>query len=91
MDAVTAFPTFVLNNVGWTFNFVFSQALFWGYGFPALNDYGYDDAEKSQSGLGGIPSGPSGSGVAVISTMLMVVGSLAWGSAFLSFKKPSKD
>ncbi|GMH73852.1 hypothetical protein TrLO_g2380 [Triparma laevis f. longispina] len=89
MDAITAFPTFVLSNVGWTFNFVFSQALFWGYGFPALSDHGYDDAEKSPASFGGIPSGPSGSGVAIISTMLMVVGALAWSSAFLAFKKVS--
>ncbi|GMI31558.1 hypothetical protein TrCOL_g1857 [Triparma columacea] len=76
---------FVMNNIGWTFNFFFSQLLWWLYAFPAMNDYGYDDANKDSS-TGAIPSGPSGSGVAIVPTMLMVIGLVTWTGKLLTFK-----
>mmetsp|Transcript_8562 Transcript_8562/g.17725 ORF Transcript_8562/g.17725 Transcript_8562/m.17725 type:complete len:94 (-) Transcript_8562:134-415(-) len=93
MDAITAFPSFLMANIGWSLVFTFAQILFWVYGFPALHDYGYDDANKlaGSGGFGSIPSGPSGSGVGIISTILMVVGTLSWGSSFLAYKKPSAE
>mmetsp|Transcript_14942 Transcript_14942/g.30744 ORF Transcript_14942/g.30744 Transcript_14942/m.30744 type:complete len:87 (+) Transcript_14942:39-299(+) len=74
---------FVGDNLGWTFNFVMSQILFWVWAFPALNDYGYDDSNKSPSGS--IESGPSGSGVGIISSMLMVVALLTWFGKLMSY------
>ena len=70
---------------GWTFNFFFSQLLWWLYAYKAMNDYGYDDANKDSS-TGAIPSGPSGSGVAIVPTMLMVVGLATWTGKLLTFK-----
>ena len=59
---------FLSNNIGWTFNFVVAQILFWAIGFPVVLEYGYSNT--SYNSKGGIPSGPEGSGVFIISTVL---------------------
>jgi len=59
------------------------------YAFPALNDYGYDDAQKDPA-TGGIPSGPSGSGVAIVSTMLMIVGLFTWTGKLITYVPETK-
>jgi len=58
-------------HTGWTFNFVFAHVLWWVVAFPNLLDYGYTDAEQDADGS--IASGPSGSGVVIISGMLVAV------------------
>ncbi|CAN0103238.1 unnamed protein product, partial [Heterosigma akashiwo] len=67
---------------GWTFNFFFAHLLFWIYGIPTAAKYGYSDHEKN--GDGGIPSGPSGSGVFPISLLLVVIASFAWVGKLVS-------
>eukprot|EP00903_Cladosiphon_okamuranus_P017083 g15742.t1 len=62
---------FVKNNGGWMFNLIFAHLLFWLFGFTALLDYGYSDLNQSASGQ--IKSGPSGSGVGIITTLLMCI------------------
>ena len=75
-------------STGWTFNFVFANVLFWVYGFTALLDNGYTDNkdERAQKGLGAIISGPSGSGVGIITTMLFVVGTLQFFKKFMRYE-----
>ncbi|CAM9482552.1 unnamed protein product [Scytosiphon promiscuus] len=65
---------FVKNNGGWMFNLVMAHLLFWLFGFTALLEYGYSDLNQSSSGQ--IVSGPSGSGVGIITTLLMAVATL---------------
>ncbi|CAM9683513.1 unnamed protein product [Pylaiella littoralis] len=65
---------FVKNTGGWIFNLVFAHLLFWLFGFTALLEYGYSDLNQDSSGQ--IKSGPSGSGVGIITTLLMAVASL---------------
>lgn len=65
---------FVKNNGGWMFNLVMSHLLFWLFGFTALLEYGYSDLNQSAGGQ--IKSGPSGSGVGIITTLLMAVASV---------------
>ncbi|CBJ28103.1 conserved unknown protein [Ectocarpus siliculosus] len=65
---------FVKNNGGWMFNLVFAHLLFWLFGFTALLEFGYSDLNQDSSGQ--IKSGPSGSGVGIITTLLMAVGTL---------------
>ncbi|CAM9827303.1 unnamed protein product [Ascophyllum nodosum] len=59
---------FVKNTGGWIFNLIFAHLLFWLFGFTALLEYGYSDL--NQDGFGQIKSGPSGSGVGIITTLL---------------------
>ncbi|CAN0332341.1 unnamed protein product [Hapterophycus canaliculatus] len=65
---------FVKNNGGWMFNLIMAHLLFWLFGFTALLEFGYSDL--NQNGSGQIRSGPSGSGVGIISTLLMAVATL---------------
>ncbi|GMI43316.1 hypothetical protein TeGR_g2503 [Tetraparma gracilis] len=78
---------FCLAETGWTFAFVFSNLLFWCYGFIAATDYGWSDAEKmTGADGGGIPSGPSGSGVVPITTLLFIVGTGTWLSKLAGYQ-----
>lgn len=70
---------FFFNNAGWSLIFVLGHALFWEYGVKeGVGKYGYTDdnmyASSDAEGLGngGIASGPSGSGVFIVSLMLCV-------------------
>lgn len=69
---------FFFNNAGWSLIFVLGHALFWEYGVKeGVAKYGYTDDNKYDSdaeglGTGGIASGPSGSGVFIVSLMLVV-------------------
>jgi hypothetical protein len=73
---------FIGNNLGWTYNFIVSNILFWVYGFTVGVKYGFNDVNfkaaadedisYAVSGYGSIPSGPSGSGVLIISTLLVL-------------------
>ncbi|CAN0393656.1 unnamed protein product [Ectocarpus sp. 13 AM-2016] len=56
------------------FNLIFAHLLFWLFGFTALLEYGYSDLNQDSSGQ--IKSGPSGSGVGIITTLLMTIGTL---------------
>ena len=85
---------FLGENIGWTYNLVMSQILFWVYGFPAGTKYGYsdewektaaDDNHYTVDGFGSIPSGPGGSGVVVISTCLVVLATIAFLSKAYNF------
>ncbi|CAM9675135.1 unnamed protein product, partial [Choristocarpus tenellus] len=65
---------FIGSNVPWLFNVLFAHILFWVYGAPALIDYGYSDLNQDSSGS--LQSGPSGSGVGIVSGLLMSIGTL---------------
>uniref|UniRef100_A0A6U4K512 Uncharacterized protein n=1 Tax=Phaeomonas parva TaxID=124430 RepID=A0A6U4K512_9STRA len=65
------------SNGGWTMLFVLGHILFWVYGFTAINEFGYTDSNKydegpTDLGTGGVASGPSGSGVFMISLFLVI-------------------
>lgn len=66
-----SFGGFLGNNIGWTFNFVAIQILFWWQGFPTVLKYGYSNDEFNSKG--GIPSGGDGSGVFIITVLLFIV------------------
>ena len=74
------FPVwFFFNNIGWSLIFVLGHALFWEYGVKeGVDKYGYTDdnfydtRDPVARGSGGIASGPSGSGVFIVSLMLCV-------------------
>ncbi len=53
---------------------VMAHLLFWLFGFTALLEYGYSDLNQSAGGQ--IKSGPSGSGVGIITVLLMSVASV---------------
>mmetsp|Transcript_26550 Transcript_26550/g.62319 ORF Transcript_26550/g.62319 Transcript_26550/m.62319 type:complete len:186 (-) Transcript_26550:181-738(-) len=67
--ALTTFGASIDNNKGATFNLFFAHVIFWAFGFPAGLDHGYDDASKHEDGQ--IPSGPSGSGIFIITLVLV--------------------
>lgn len=56
---------------GATFNLFFAHLIFWIFGFPAGEEYGYNDDNRHEDGH--IPSGPSGSGIFVITLVLVIV------------------
>ena len=61
---------FVAAESAWTFAFVMSWILFVSYGVTAIAEYGYQDDKFHLNGS--IPSGPSGSGVFIITLMLTI-------------------
>lgn len=66
---------FIKSEIGWTINFALAHVLFWLYGFPVYQEYGY----SSKLGPNGnLPSGPEGSGVVVVTFTLVVSYSLIW-------------
>lgn len=70
----------------WIFALLFSHILFWTVGFQPDLERIYNDNHYNHDG--GIPSGPSGSGVFVISVMLMVVATITVGVKAAYFKMP---
>ena len=62
---------FLANNVGWTFNFITAHILWWAVGFPTVLEYGYSDSNFNSKG--GIPSGGSGSGVFIITLVVVLL------------------
>ncbi|KAJ1452124.1 hypothetical protein M885DRAFT_499290 [Pelagophyceae sp. CCMP2097] len=71
----------------WMFVFLMSQLLFWTKGFEscvASGDYCYTDNHYDHHG--GIPSGPNGSGVFIISLLLMVLCCLVLIAKIVVFK-----
>jgi hypothetical protein len=62
---------YISENTGWGFNLVVSNILFWLTGFPTYRDYGYSSENYNEKG--GIPSGGQGSGVFVVTIVLMLL------------------
>mmetsp|Transcript_25278 Transcript_25278/g.88189 ORF Transcript_25278/g.88189 Transcript_25278/m.88189 type:complete len:176 (-) Transcript_25278:209-736(-) len=73
--ALSRFGAGIDNNKGAFFNLLFSHVIFWAVGFPAGDEFGYDDAAKDPD-TGNIPSGPSGSGVFIITLVLTCVATI---------------
>lgn len=73
---------FVKDELLWTALCVLSNLVFWVYGYPLEIKFGYsnyiDEMELNTSGVGGIPSGPSGSGAVVITAFVMIYASFIW-------------
>ncbi|KAF0698643.1 Aste57867_10737 [Aphanomyces stellatus] len=74
---------YILDNQGWGFNLIISNILFWLTGFPTVRDYGYSSTNYDENG--GIPSGGEGSGVFVITLVLMIVCYLVYFSRMYNF------
>ncbi|CAK4072775.1 unnamed protein product [Aphanomyces euteiches] len=79
---------YIQDNVGWGFNLVVSNILFWLTGFPTVRDYGYSSENYDENG--GIPSGGEGSGVFVITLVLMVICYIVYFGRMVTFLT-SKD
>jgi len=62
---------FLQSHVGFTINVLLSWALFWGLAFPAALEYGYSDDERTDQFA--IGSGPKGSGVVPILSLLLII------------------
>ncbi|KAF0715126.1 hypothetical protein DYB37_007589 [Aphanomyces astaci] len=86
--AATAAPkrtvlAYIQDNTGWGFNLVVSNILFWLTGFPIYRDYGYSNVHYNEKG--GIASGGEGSGVFVITLVLMLICYLVYFGRMISF------
>lgn len=75
--------TFVGENMGWTFNLLTTQAMFWAVGFPLAKDYGYASSEYNERG--GIPSGSQGSGAYVVTLFVCALCTLVYGFRLVSY------
>lgn len=71
MSSTKSLGGFLSNNIGWTFNFVAIQALFWAAAFPVVLEHGYSN--DSYDDDGGLPSGGDGSGIFIICVFLCVL------------------
>ncbi|OQR84640.1 hypothetical protein ACHHYP_13136 [Achlya hypogyna] len=83
---------YLSNNVGWAFNFICSNILFWLAGFPAVQKYGY--SSENYDAYGGIPSGGEGSGVFIVTLVLMVMNYVIFFGrmfAYLSSSEPHHE
>jgi hypothetical protein len=67
----------IADDFGATFNFVISYILFFGFGYPAYEKFGYDDNSPPDS-TGPYLSGTYGSGVFAITAALFVVANSIW-------------
>mmetsp|Transcript_95597 Transcript_95597/g.169759 ORF Transcript_95597/g.169759 Transcript_95597/m.169759 type:complete len:150 (-) Transcript_95597:301-750(-) len=65
---------------GATCNLIFAHILFWALGLTAVLNYGYKDPETPAelAVQDPVQSGPSGSGVFIISLFLAIVATLLW-------------
>ncbi|CAM9370182.1 unnamed protein product [Discosporangium mesarthrocarpum] len=80
---VPTVKAFLGSELPWLFNLIMAHLLFWLYGAPALIEYGYSDL--SQNSSGGIPSGPAGSGVGIVTGLLMALGTCIVAVKAVSF------
>jgi hypothetical protein len=65
------------DDFGATLNFIISYILFFGFGYPAYEKYGYGD-NSPPSDSGPFLSGTYGSGVFAITAALFVVANFIW-------------
>ena len=68
---------FVSAEAAWTFALVFTYLLFFVLAVPDFIEYGYSDDEKANDG--GIQSGPSGSGLFIVSLLLFICCTVTYG------------
>ncbi|OQS02893.1 hypothetical protein THRCLA_21292 [Thraustotheca clavata] len=83
---------YISNNVGWAFNLLCSNLLFWLAGFPTVQKYGYSSTNYDE--YGGIPSGGEGSGVFIVTLVLMCLCYIIYFSrmiAYLQSDEPHHD
>eukprot|EP00518_Triparma_eleuthera_P000088 CAMPEP_0182456916 /NCGR_PEP_ID=MMETSP1319-20130603/2618_1 /TAXON_ID=172717 /ORGANISM="Bolidomonas pacifica, Strain RCC208" /LENGTH=163 /DNA_ID=CAMNT_0024655265 /DNA_START=38 /DNA_END=529 /DNA_ORIENTATION=+ len=78
---------FMLKEPGWSFNFIMAHLLFWAFGVPTGWEYGYDDTNLHKTD-GNIPSGPSGSGVVIISMLLVMMATTMFGLKVFHYNDP---
>merc|ERR1711998_531594 len=79
---------FVMDDLLWSLIFMLSQLFFWIWGWPNYIEYGYKDwmdaTHVNEESSGSIVSGPSGSGIFPVSTLLMIFAMVIWtGRYFL--------
>ena len=68
---------FISAEAAWTFALVFTYLLFFVLAVPDFIEYGYSDDEKANDG--GIQSGPSGSGLFIVSLLLFLCCTFTYG------------
>ena len=68
---------FVSAEAAWTFALVFTYLLFFVLAVPDFIEYGYSDDKKANDG--GIQSGPSGSGLFIVSLLLFICCTVTYG------------
>ncbi|KAG9401508.1 hypothetical protein AC1031_009370 [Aphanomyces cochlioides] len=73
---------YIQDNVGWGFNLVVSNILFWLTGFPTVRDYGYSSENYDENG---------GSGVFVITLVLMVICYIVYFGRMFKFLTSKDD
>ena len=76
-------------NAGWTINTILAVALFASYGIEPLMKYGYSDSNLDENGK--IVSGPSGSGIVLVSGGLFLVSMTLYSKAFFDFVSDPKN
>lgn len=80
---------FVMDDLMWSAIFLLCQIFFWVYGWPTYTEYGYMDwispITVNDNPQGSITSGPSGSGVLPISTLMMLFGTIIWTVRFFLY------
>ena len=74
---------FFTNNIGWTFNFLAAQILWWVVAFPVAIKYGYSN--NNYDSKGGIPSGGEGSGIFIICLVIVVLVTLVYVKQVCSY------
>ncbi|EQC37448.1 hypothetical protein SDRG_05051 [Saprolegnia diclina VS20] len=83
---------YINSNYGWAFNLIASNILFWLAGFPTVQKYGY--SSDNYDIYGGIPSGGEGSGVFIVTLVLMCICYIVYFgrmAAYLLSDEPHKD
>lgn len=91
MDPAASMPSaprksiinFVRENMGWTFNLITTQLLFWLVGFPIGYHYGYTSTEYDAKGA--MPSGPEGSGAYVVTLFVCALCTAVYLLRLLSY------
>ena len=68
---------FISAEAAWTFALVFTYLLFFVLAVPDFIEYGYSDDKKANDG--GIQSGPSGSGLFIVSLLLFICCTVTYG------------
>ena len=76
-------------NAGWTMNTILATSLFFCYGLDPLLKYQYSDSNLNENGT--IVSGPSGSGVVVITVGLFLLSISLYGKLFFDFISDPKN
>lgn len=80
---------FIRDDLHWSIICLFSILIFCVYGLGVYGDYGYEDYKDSttlnEDENGSLPSGPSGSGVCLVSALLMGMGSTIWLTRYLLY------